>query len=85
MTFAGGPPRGAVDSDVMTGVCRQVLGHVGVNGEGAERIVDQLLAARGAATAGTYSLKFTAHAGELEIVLSQAGRDWRTSCPVPIR
>jgi hypothetical protein len=30
------------------------------------------------------TLRFVAHAGEIEIVLSQAGHDWRTSCPVPI-
>ena len=68
-----------------TDVLRRVLAHAGLTGEAAERMVDQLLTAREALPAGACKLKFSAHAGELEIVLSQAGRDWRTSCPVPIR
>ena len=62
-----------------------LLVQVGVVGDGGERIVEQLLKAQRALPAGTCVLKFTAHAGELEIALSQAGRDWRTSCPVPVR
>jgi hypothetical protein len=73
------------DSGVMTAVCRSVLAQVGVGGEAAERLVDEVLAARKAAPAGACTLGFSAHAGELQIALSQAGRDWRTSCPVPVR
>ncbi len=68
-----------------TDVLRRVLAHAGLAGEAAERMVDQLLTAREALPAGACKLSLSAHAGELEIVLSQAGRDWRTSCPVPIR
>ena len=72
-------------NEVIPGVCRSVLVHAGLDGASAERIVDQVLAAQRAWPPGKRTLKFTAHAGELEIVLSQAGRDWRTSCPLPIR
>ena len=69
----------------MTDVFRSVLAQVGLTGEAAERLVDQLMAARRAAPAGECEVTFAAHAGELEIALSQASGDWRTSCPVPIR
>ncbi len=80
---AGAPNHEAVT--MLTDVLRRVLAHAGLAGEAAERLVDQLLEAREALPAGACKLNFAAHAGELEIVLSQAGRDWRTSCPVPIR
>ena len=70
---------------MMSAVCRSVLGQAGLEGEAADRLIDELAAERAAAPAGACTLHFAAHAGELQIVLSQAGRDWRTSCPVPIR
>ena len=75
----------ASDNAMVTAVCRSVLAQAGLIGEAAERVLDQLLAEKAAAPAGACRLNFLAHAGELQIVLSQAGRDWRTSCPVPIR
>jgi len=70
---------------MMTDVLRRVLAHAGLGGGAAEQLVDQLLMAREALPAGACTLKFAAHAGELQIALSQAGRDWHTSCPLPIR
>ena len=81
MTLSGA----ASDEAMMSAVCRSVLGQVGLNGEAADHLIDELVAERAAAPAGACTLHFAAHAGELQIVLSQAGRDWRTSCPVPIR
>jgi len=85
MTLSGGAPDSDV-SHVLADVFRSVLGHVGLNGEAADRLLDQVMAERRSApSSADCTLRFTSHAGELEILLSQSGRDWRTSCPVPIR
>jgi hypothetical protein len=85
MTLSGGAP-GSDVGHVLVDVFRSVLGHVGLKGEAAARLLDQMMTERRAApSASDCTLRFTSHAGELEIVLSQDGRDWRTSSPVPIR
>ena len=78
-------PGDALDHQVIVDVSRSVLAHVGLKGKAAAPILDAVLAARRAAPSGDCTLRFTAHAGELEIALSQAGHDWHTTCPVPIR
>ena len=83
MTFDGGP--GSVAALVLADLFRHVVAHVGLNGEAAERLLDQVMDERRAAVDGDCTLRFTAHAGELEITLTQAGRDWHTTCPVPVR
>jgi hypothetical protein len=83
MTLNGGP--GRADGVVLAEVFRHVLAHAGLNGEAGERLLDQVMDERRAAAGGDCTVRFTAHAGELEITLSQAGRDWHTTCPVPIR
>ncbi|HUK32653.1 MAG TPA: hypothetical protein VLV86_02015 [Vicinamibacterales bacterium] len=71
---------------LLVDVFRSVLWQVGLSGDAADRLLEQLLAAHRAAPAGdSCTLRFVAHAGQIEIALSQAGRQWRTSCPVPIR
>ena len=81
MTLTGG----LADTTMMTGVCRSVLVQIGLGGDGADRLIEQVLAAQRAGPKGACTVKFTAHAGELEIALSQGGREWHTSCPLPIR
>ena len=76
---------GAADGRVLAEVFRHVLAHAGLNGEASERLLDQVMEQRRETPSGDFTLKFNAHAGELEITLSQAGRDWHTTCPVPIR
>jgi hypothetical protein len=83
MTFNGGP--GSSVGPVLAEVFRHVVAHVGLNGEAGERLLDQVMEQRRDAADGGCTLRFTARAGELEITLSQAGRDWHTTCPVPIR
>ena len=83
MTVSGGGLDGAHTDALVTNVFKSVLSQVGLGGDAADRLLGQALAARGAA--GACTLRFAAHAGELEIALSQAGRDWHASCPVPIR
>jgi hypothetical protein len=86
MTFNGsasGP--GSVDRLVLADVFRQVLAHVGLNSEAGERLLDQVMEQRRTGPDGACTVRFAAHAGELEITLSQAGRDWHTTCPVPVR
>lgn len=81
MTLSGG----ALDTPILPDVLHSVLLQMGLNGEATGRLVDQLMDARRAAPAGDCTLKLDAHAGELAITLSQAGRDdWRASCPVPV-
>lgn len=83
LTLSGGGAGG--EAHVFVDVFRSVLAHVGLKGEACDRLLNQVMTERRAAPAGDCTLRFTAHAGELEIALSQAGRDWHTSCPVPIR
>lgn len=85
MTVSGGGLDGAHTDTLVTNIFKSVLSQVGLGGDAAERLIGQVLAARGAAPAGACTLRFAAHAGELEIAMSQAGRDWRASYPVPIR
>jgi len=66
-------------------VFRSVLWQVGVTGDAADRLLEQLLAAHRAAPPGAWTVRFVAHQGRLDIVLSQGGGDWRTSSPVPIK
>ena len=84
ITLSRGAP-GTDATDVLVDVFRSVLAHVGLKGRASDRLLAQALKAHRAAPAGACTLKFRAHAGELEIALSQAGRNWRASCPVPIR
>ena len=86
MTLAGGTSADtAGSSHVLADVFRSVLGHAGLKGEAAAPILDEMLAARRASPPGDCRLTFTFRAGELVIALSQAGHDWRMTCPVPIR
>ena len=88
ITLSGGT-NGHVDpaeNALLVDVFRSVLWQVGLTGDPADRILEQLLTAHRAAPVGAdCTVRFVAHAGEIEIVLSQADRRWRTSCPVPIR
>ena len=88
MTLSGGAD-GHVDRAVnalLVDVFRSVLWQVGLTGDAADRLLEQLLEAYRTAPLGTdCTVRFVVHDGEIEIALSQAGRHWRTSCPVPIR
>ena len=70
----------ARDSEMLTDVLRTVLGHAGYAGETLERLVKQVTAVRAAGTPG--AIRFEARGGELQIMVSQAGREWRTACPL---
>ena len=70
----------AHDSEMLTDVLRTVLGHAGYTGETLERLVKQVNAVRAAGKPG--AIRFQAQGGELEIVISQSGREWRTTCPL---
>ena len=82
LTLTGHVP----NSEMVADVVRSVLSHVGYAGDALERIVKQVSAARAnGPTALPCDVQFRAGAGTLEIVVSQAGRDWRTTCPLLIR
>jgi hypothetical protein len=76
----------AHNSEIVTNVVTSVLSHVGYAGEALDQIVKQVIAAcaKGGATLPC-DVHFLAAAGTLEIVVSQAGRDWRTTCPLLAR
>jgi hypothetical protein len=76
----------AHNSEMVTGVVRSVLSHAGYTGDALERIVKQVSAA--CAEGGgalPCDVRFLAGDGALEIVVSQAGHDWRTTCPLLTR
>jgi hypothetical protein len=66
-------------------VFRSVLWQVGVTGEAADHLLEQLLAAHHAAPPGAWTVRFVARDGTMDIVLTQGDGDWRISCPVPIK
>ena len=78
--FALTLPGHAHDSEMLTDVLRTVLGHAGYAGDTLERLVKQVSGVRldGSACA----VRFEGRGGELQIVVSQAGREWRTTCPL---
>ena len=69
------------DADMLADLLRTVLAHAGYGGDTLERLVKQVNRAREAASQPC-RVQFLARGGELQIVVSQSGRDWRTSCPV---
>ena len=84
MTLSRGAPEGAagaVAAGALVEVLRSVLAYVGLKGKASERLLAEAMKAHGAAPDGECTLVLTAHAGELEIALSQSGRSWRTTCP----
>ncbi len=89
ITLSGGAPVPGDDAPLANAlfvdVFRSVLWQVGVSGDAADHLLEQVLAAHRAAPPGMWTVRFLAHAGTMDIVLTQAGGDWRISCPVPIR
>jgi hypothetical protein len=81
--FALTLPGHAHDTEMLVELLRTVLAHAGYSGDTLERLVRQVGSVRTAASPPPpCSVRFEARAGELQIVVSQAGRDWRTTCPV---
>ena len=79
LTLSGDPH----DTDMLNDLLRSVLAHAGYGGETLERLVKQVSRVRAAASrAEPCAVRFDAQRGELQIVVSHAGRDWRTTCPV---
>jgi len=69
---------------VLVEVFQAVLASVGVTGEGAERLLDQVMAEYRKGE-GDCTLRFGSHAGEIEIALARGGREFHASCPLPVR
>jgi hypothetical protein len=65
---------------MLTDVLRTVLGHAGYAGDTLERLVKQVGAVRTDGKPG--AIRFQAQDGELQIVVTQSGREWRTTCPL---
>jgi hypothetical protein len=83
---AGAQSPGHPDNALLVDLFRSVLWQVGFSGDAADHLLEQLLAAHRAAPGdAACTVRFVVHAGEIEIALSQADRNWRTSCPVPIK
>jgi hypothetical protein len=80
--FALTLPGHAHDTEMLADLLRTVLAQAGYAGDTLERLVRQVGARAAASPAQPCSVRFEARGGELQIVVSQAGRDWRTTCPV---
>jgi hypothetical protein len=72
------------DREMLTDVLRAVLSQAGYAGDTLERLVKQVSVVREASPAAPCDVRFQARGGELQIVVSQAGREWRTTCPLLI-
>jgi hypothetical protein len=71
------------DTEMLNELLRTVLAHAGYAGDTLDRLVKQVTRVHAAAAqAEPCAVRFEAHGGELQIVVSHAGRDWRTTCPV---
>jgi hypothetical protein len=89
MTLNGAPggevrPGGDAGAAVLVELFRSVLASTGVKGEAADRVVDGVMTEYRKGE-GACTVRFAAHAGEIEIAFSRSGRDFRVSCPVPVR
>ena len=75
------------DDQMVAEVTRTVLGHVGYASSAIDALAGQLkgaLADRVADGKRRCEVRFRSEAGELEILVSGAGRaDWRTTWPLP--
>jgi hypothetical protein len=75
------------DDQMLAEVTRTVLGHVGYAGSAIDALAGQLkgaLADRVADGKRRCEVRFRSEAGQLEILVSGAGRaDWRTTWPLP--
>ena len=76
----------APDHRMLTDIMRSVLGYVGLTGDAADRLLEHMQAQQHpAAAGGPCRLRLEAEGGELRIVLSQQGREWRTACRCAVR
>jgi hypothetical protein len=77
----------STDDQMMADLARTVLGHVGYANSAIAALTGELrgaLADRVAEGRRRCEVRFRAEAGQLEIVVSGAGRaDWRTTWPLP--
>ena len=81
--FALTLPGHAHDTEMLIDLLRSVLGHAGYAGDTLERLVRQVSSVRASVPPSQpCGVRIEARGGELQIVVSQAGRDWRTTCPV---
>ena len=80
--FALTLPGHAQDIDMLMDLLRTVLGQAGYGGDTLERLVKQVSGRTAGPRPQPCVVRFEARGGELQIVVSQAGRDWRTSCPL---
>ena len=80
--FALTLPGHAHDTEMLAELLRTVLAHAGYSGDTLERLVRQVGVRAVASPAQPCNVRFEARGGELQIVVSRAGRDWRTTCPV---
>jgi len=75
------------DDQMLNDLTRSVLGHVGYAGGAVDGLAAELhgaLAERRASGNGRCEIRFRSESGQLEIIVSGAGRaDWRTIRPLP--
>ena len=75
------------DDQMLNDVTRTVLGHVGYESGAADALAAELhgaLVERRAGGNGRCEIRFRSESGQLEVVVSGAGRaDWRTTRPLP--
>jgi hypothetical protein len=73
----------ARDTEMLIDLLRTVLEQAGYSGDTRERLVTQVTSARATVPSPQRcDVRFESRGGELQIVVSQAGRDWRTTCPL---
>ena len=70
----------APDHQMLTDMLQQVFERLGIAADAADRLVLQL---RSQVRDAAYTLQCQARGGELQIVLTQAGHEWRAACDIP--
>ena len=80
ITVAGEAP----DYQMLTEILQSVLGHIGLTNGIIDGLMQQLRAQQWEAPlAAGCNLRLERQGGELELVVSQQGREWRTACAIP--
>jgi hypothetical protein len=79
ITLSGEAPDDRMLADIM----RAVLGHAGVKAGEIDRLLGELRAQRWASPPGPgCELRLQPNGGEVVVLVSQQGREWRMACPI---
>jgi len=80
LTLSGEAP----DDEMLTDIMKSVLARVGLHAGDVDRLLRELRAQHWASPPGTgCNLRLLRQGDEIQVVVSQQGREWRIACAIP--